>query len=54
MEIRCSTQIDPIRKCNKYLGSPDLLIGKLYCKACKQANYYEVITDTGIHKLRRM
>lgn len=48
MEIRCSTDFG-IRKCGKYLGTFDLLIGNLYCKSCKQANYYEVTTVKGLH-----
>lgn len=53
MEVRCSTSFG-IRKCNKYLGSPKLLIGPLYCKSCKKSNHYEVITKEGLLKARSM
>lgn len=51
MEIRCSTSFG-IRKCNKYLGTFDVLIGKIYCKSCKKANHYEAVSPEGRKKAK--
>lgn len=53
MEVRCSTDL-VIRKCDKYLGNFDILIGELYCKSCKKSNKYEIITKTGLQKIKYM
>jgi len=53
MEVRCSTNLD-IRKCNKYLGTFSILIGKLYCKSCGKSNYYEITTTEGIEKIKKL
>lgn len=53
MEIRCSTDFG-IRKCNKYLGTFQLLIGSLYCKSCGKSNHYELITEKGMQKLKQI
>lgn len=53
MELRCSTNFGT-RKCNKYLGTFLLLIGKYYCKSCGKSNYYEIVTPEGITKARKI
>lgn len=54
MEVRCSTRIDAIRTCHKYLGTFDVLIGRLYCKSCKQQNFYHVISQQGKEILKTL
>jgi hypothetical protein len=39
-----------MRKCGKFLGFYDLVIGNIYCKSCGQMNYYEVVTEKGLQK----
>lgn len=51
MDVRCSTDL-LVRKCNKYLGTFDLLIGELYCKSCKKKNHYQVVTAKGLQKAK--
>ena len=53
MEVRCSTDL-VIRKCNKYLGTYELLIGQVYCKSCGKSNYYEVVTEKGVEKAKSL
>lgn len=53
MEVRCSTDLI-VRKCNKYLGTFDILIGLIYCKSCKKSNRYEVVTDKGLKKAKEL
>ena len=53
MEVRCSTDLI-VRKCHKYLGTFDILIGKIYCKSCKKSNHYEVVTQNGLKKAKEL
>lgn len=67
MEVRCTSKTDKkgrefsvlfkgkiVNQCNKHLGTPEILIGKLYCKSCGKANYYEVVTPEGLQKLKTL
>ena len=53
MEVRCTTSFG-IRKCNKYLGTFEICIAKIYCKSCKKSNYYEVVTKEGLRKAKHL
>lgn len=53
MDVKCATDLG-IRKCNKYLGTFDLLVGVIRCKSCRQKNYYEVVTEVGLTRAKSL
>ena len=53
IKIKCKTDLG-FRRCDKFLGEFDVLVGWLYCKGCKQKNYYEVVTQEGLQKTRTL
>jgi len=54
VEIRCSTPIDAIRTCNKFLGYTHLCFDYKYCKSCGKMNYYEVVTAKGLEIIKHL
>lgn len=49
--VRCSTDFG-IRKCDKFLGFTYVCFEYKYCKSCRRTNYYEVLTEKGLQKLK--